>query len=137
MTQLEHPDNLCRFRDPRGQLLARILMSTGLRVGDGCRLALACIVRDVHGAPYLHYTNHKMRREAFVPIDTELAEAVSRQQRVVASELPSATCLLPRPTRNPDGHLPFSTATFRGELDDWLRCCEIRDELGRGCPDRC
>jgi len=26
-------------------------MSTGLRVGDGCKLALDCIVRDVHSAP--------------------------------------------------------------------------------------
>jgi integrase len=131
MTQLEHPDNLRRFKDARGQLLARILMRTGLRVGDGCRLALDCIVRDVHGAPYLHYTNHKMRREAFVPIDTDLAEAIGQQQQAVLTELPSATCLLPRPTRNPDGHMPFSTATFRGELVEWLRCCDIRDELGQ------
>lgn len=131
MAQLEHPDNLAQFKDPRGQLLVRILMSTGLRVGDGCKLALDCIVRDVGGAPYLHYTNHKMRREAFVPIDTELAEAISHHQQWVLAELPSATFLLPRPTRNPDGQQPFSTATFRGELVEWLRSCDIRDELGK------
>jgi hypothetical protein len=106
-------------------------MSTGLRVGDGCKLALDCIVRDVHGAPNLHYTNHKMRREAFVPIDTDLADAIARQQQAALAELPSATFLLPRPTRNPDGHQPFSTATFRGELIEWLRDCDIRDELGK------
>ncbi|HEX5349628.1 MAG TPA: site-specific integrase [Pseudonocardiaceae bacterium] len=131
MTQLEHPDNLAQFKDPRGRLLARILMSTGLRVGDGCKLALDCIVRDVHGAPYLHYTNHKMRREAFVPIDTDLAETITEHQQAVLAELPSATFLLPRPTRNPDGQQPFSTATFRGELVEWLRSCDIRDELGK------
>ena len=131
MAQLEHPDNLARFKDPRGRLLLRILMSTGLRVGDGCKLALDCIVRDVHGAPYLHYTNHKMRRDAFVPIDTDLADAIARQQQAVLAELPSATFLLPRPTRNPDGHQPFSTATFRGELIEWLRDCDIRNELGK------
>jgi integrase len=131
MTQLEHPDNLAQFKDPRGRLLARVLMSTGLRVGDGCKLLLDCIVRDVHGAPYLHYTNHKMRREAFVPIDTDLAEAISQHQQTVLAELPSATFLLPRPTRNPDGQQPFSTATFRGELVEWLRSCDIRDELGK------
>ncbi|MFR9802679.1 tyrosine-type recombinase/integrase [Pseudonocardia sp. RS010] len=131
MAQLEHPDNLARFKDPRGRLLVRILMSTGLRVGDGCKLALDCVVRDVHGAPYVHYTNHKMRREAFVPIDTDLADAISRQQQAVLAELPSATFLLPRPTRNPDGREPFSTATFRGELSEWLRACDIRDELGK------
>lgn len=131
MAQLEHADNLARFKDPRGRLLVRILMSTGLRVGDGCKLALDCVVRDVHGAPYLQYTNHKMRREAFVPIDTDLADAIGRQQQAVIAELPSATFLLPRPTRNPDGHQPFSTATFRGELAGWLRDCDIRDEHGK------
>lgn len=131
MAQLEHPDNLAQFKDPRGRLLVRILMNTGLRVGDGCQLALDCIVRDDHGAPYLKYTNHKMRREAFVPIDTDLAEAISQHQQFVLAELPSATFLLPRPTRNPDGQQPFSTATFRGELIEWLLSCDIRDELGK------
>lgn len=70
MAQLEHPDNLARFADPHGRLLARILMNTGLRVGDGCRLKLDCIIHDGQGAPYLRYNNHKMRRDAFGPIDT-------------------------------------------------------------------
>lgn len=131
MAQLEHADNLARFKDPRGRLLVQILMSTGLRVGDGCKLALDCIVRDANGAPYLHYTNHKMRREAFVPIETDLADAITGQQQAVLADLPSATFLLPRPTRNPDGQQPFSTATFRGELIEWLHDCDVRDELGR------
>jgi integrase len=131
MVQLEHPDNLARFADPRGRLLARILMSTGLRVGDGSRLRLDCIVRDGQGAPYLRYTNHKMRRDAFVPIDTDLAEAIAAQRQTVADEFDDPVFLLPRPTRNPDGKLAFSTATFRGELREWLRVCDIRDECGR------
>jgi integrase len=131
MAQLEREENLARFSDPRGRLLVRILMGAGLRVGDGCRLRLDCIVRDGQGAPYLHYTNHKMRREAFVPIDTELAEAITTQQHAVLAEFPGATYLLPRPTRNLDGRLPFSPATFRGQLHEWLLVCDIRDELGR------
>jgi Phage integrase family/Transposase len=131
MVQLEHPDNLARFADPRGRLLARILMSTGLRVGDGSRLRLDCVVCDGQGAPYLRYTNHKMRRDAFVPIDTDLAEAIAAQQQTVADEFDDPVFLLPRPTRNPDGKLAFSAATFRGELREWLRVCDIRDELGR------
>lgn len=132
MAQLEHPNNLARFADPRGRLLARILMSTGLRVGDGSRLRLDCVVRDGQGAPYLRYTNHKMRRDAFVPIDTDLAEAIAAQQQAVADEFDDPVFLLPRPTRNPEGKVAFSTATFRGELREWLRVCDIRDELGRG-----
>jgi integrase len=131
MTQLEREENLARFGDPRGRLLARILMSTGLRVGDGCKLRLECIVRDGQGAPYLQYVNHKMRRDALVPIDTGLAASIGAQQQAVLAEFPAATCLLPRPTRNPDGQQPFSTATFRGELIAWLHACDIRDELGQ------
>lgn len=131
MAQLEHPTNLDRFADPGGRLLARILMSTGLRVGDGARLGIDCIVRDHDGAPYLRYTNHKMRREAFVPIDTALADAITAQQQHVLAQFDAPAYLLPRPTRNPDGKMAFSTATFRGELQEWLQTCDIRDELGR------
>jgi hypothetical protein len=114
MAQLELEDNLARFHDPRGRLIAKILMATGLRVGDACRLLLGCITRDEQGAPYLHYTNHKMRRDAFVPIGVDLAAAVGFQQQRVLADIPSGTCLLPRPTRNPDGHFGFSPAMFRG-----------------------
>jgi integrase len=131
MAQLEREDNLARFPDPRGRLLARILMSTGLRIGDASSLRVDCIVRDGQGAPYLHYTNHKMAREAFVPIDTELADAITAQQQAVLGEFAEPEYLLPRPTRNPEGKLPFSTATFRGELREWLCDCDIRDEHGR------
>jgi integrase len=131
MTQLERAENLARFPDPAGRLLARILMGTGLRVGDGCKLPLDCVVRDGQGAPYLRYVNHKMSRDAFVPIDDALAEAIAAQQQAVVTMFPQAGCLLPRRTRNLDGKLPFSTSTFRGQLAEWLRACDIRGELGR------
>jgi hypothetical protein len=131
MTQLERDDNLVRWTDPAGRLLARILMGTGLRVGDGCKLPLDCIVRDGQGAPYLRYVNHKMSRDAFVPVDDRLADAIAAQQQAVVTMFPQSGCLLPRRTRNLDGKLPFTSATFRGQLIDWLRLCDIRDELGR------
>lgn len=131
MTQLEREQNLARFPDPAGRLLARILMGTGLRVGDGCKLALDCVVRDGQGAPYLRYVNHKMSRDAFVPIDDQLAGAIAAQQHAVITAFPQSGCLLPRRTRNLDGKLPFSTSTFRGQLTGWLLACDIRDELGR------
>jgi hypothetical protein len=49
----------------------------------------------------------------------------------VVDEFDDPAFLLPRPTRNPEGKVAFSTATFRGELREWLRVCDIRDELGR------
>jgi hypothetical protein len=106
-------------------------MGTGLRVGDGCKLALDCIVRDGQGAPYLRYVNHKMSRDAFVPINDTLDAAIAVQQQAVITTFPEAACLLPRRTRNLDGKLPFSPSTFRGQLISWLLACDIRDELGR------
>ncbi len=55
-----------------------------------------------------------MRRDAYVPIDTDLAEAIAAQQHTVADEFDDPIFLLPRPTRNPEGKVAFSTATFRG-----------------------
>jgi hypothetical protein len=100
MAQLERQENLDRFPDPRGRLLAKILMGTGLRVGDGCKLPLDCLVHDGQGAPYLHYINHKMRRDAFVPIDVDLAEAIKVQQQAVLAAFPAppTCCRGPRET---------------------------------------
>ena len=79
MAQLEHPDNLARWPEPAERLVTVILIRCGLRVGDALRRPFGCLVRDGDGAPYLHYTNHKMRREALVPIDKELEAAIGEQ----------------------------------------------------------
>lgn len=131
MVQLEDPANLARFEDPTGRLLARILMATGLRISDGAGLAIDCLIRDAQGAPYLRYRNHKMFRDAVVPIDDELAVAIESHQQDVISRLPAAEFLLLRETRNPTGRLGYSPDTFRHRLYRWLADCDIRDELGR------
>ena len=58
--------------DPAEPLITLILIRCGLRSRRHCRLSLDCIVTDAEGAPYLRYVNHKMKREALVPIDEEL-----------------------------------------------------------------
>ena len=72
MAQVEHPDNLARWDNPAYRLVTLILIRCGLRVTDALRLPRDCIVLDADGAPYLRYLNHKMKREALVPIDEEL-----------------------------------------------------------------
>ena len=131
MAQLESPPNLARFTDPGYRLLTEILMRTGLRISDACRLARDGVVRDPGGAAYLRYRNHKMRRDAVVPIDEDLAEAIAIQQEAVGDRWPAATCLFPRPTTNPDGTHPVGRSTYVNHLDAWLKTCEIADELGR------
>jgi len=124
MAQVEHPDNLARFTNPAYRLTTLILIRCGLRVSDALKLPPDCVVADSDGAPYLRYFNHKMKREALVPIDEEL-RALLDQQR---AERASAACLFPRPSKNPDGIMPVSSSTYRLALYRWLEHCDVRDE---------
>jgi integrase len=131
MAQIEDRGNLARMADPTSRLLTLILIRTGLRVGDGSRLKLDCIVHDAQGAPYLHYRNHKLKREGLVPIDDELVDKIEDQQERVRQRWPDPSLLLPRQTANPDGRWPLSPTTYRNQLLGWLEACDIRDQAGR------
>jgi len=132
MAQVEHPDNLDRWDNPAHRLVTLVLIGTGLRVTDALRLPRDCIVLDAKDAPYLRYFNHKMKREALVPIDEELRRAITDQQKAVTgSNGGTGSLLLPRPTKNPDGSAPISSNTYRAALYRWLDNCDIRDEHGQ------
>ncbi|TSD92837.1 site-specific integrase [Skermania sp. ID1734] len=132
MAQLERDDNLDRWPDPAGRLVTLILMRCGLRVGDALKLPFDCVVRDADTAPYLRYFNHKMKREALVPVDEEVEQAIGGQQRRVLARWPEGTpVLFPQPRANPDGRKPINTSTYRIALRRWLDDCKIRDEHGR------
>ena len=88
MTQVESPANLDRWTSPEGRLITLILIHCGLRATDACTLAFDCLIHDGQGAPYLRYVNHKMRREAAVPVDEELEAAIRGQQQRVADRWP-------------------------------------------------
>jgi len=129
--QLEGRDTLDRITDPRIRLLVEILIRTGLRIGDATGLALDCLIRDPQGAVYLRYRNHKMRRDAVVPIDDELTTMIEAQRTRTRQQFPTTGVLLPRGSANPDGRLPIPTATFHRQLGLWLETCGVTDELGR------
>jgi integrase len=129
MAQLENPDNLDRWDNPAYQLVTVILMRCGLRVSDALRLPIDCVVTDADGAPYLRYFNHKMKRDALVPIDEELRDLLGRQRHHTARRWPDGTpVLFPRPTKNIDGTAPLASSTYRLALYRWLQSCNIRDE---------
>ena len=132
IAQVERPSNLERFDNPSYELTTRILIRCGLRVSDALKLAFDCIIEDGDGAPYLRYYNHKMRREALVPIDEELRGLIGDQQRRVLARFPDgAPVLFPRPLTNPEGRKPIGSSVYRGALDRWLRKCDVRDERGQ------
>jgi integrase len=132
MAQVEDPANLERWPDPAGRLLTMLLIRCGLRVGDATRLPFDCIVRAADGAPYLRYVNHKLKREALVPIDDGLERQLREQQRrVLARWSAGAPVLFPQPTSNPDGRKPLSATVYRQQLRRWLARCEVRNEHGQ------
>ena len=131
MTQVEQPGNLARQKSHAYRLATLILIRCGLRVSDALKLPFDCTVTGDDGAPYLRYYNHKMKREALVPIDDELTALIREQQQRVLALYPSGTVLFPRPHSNPDGRRPIASATYRDALGQWLKDCDIRDEHGR------
>ncbi|MDQ6782987.1 MAG: site-specific integrase [Actinomycetota bacterium] len=127
MAQIERPDNLDRWVNPAFRLVTMILIRAGLRVNDALRLPRDCVVTDAGGAPYLRYVNHKMKREALVPIDEEIRALIGDQ----AARVAEAPWLFPRQTKNPDGRTPVASSTYRGALYRWLGDCNITDAHGR------
>ncbi len=132
MAQVERPANLDRWNNPAYRLVTLILIRCGLRVTDALRLSIDCVVTDADGAAYLRYYNHKMNREALVPVDEQIQALIDERRREVAGRWPdTARLLFPRPMKNIDGTQPMSSGTYRGALYRWLQRCDIRDEHGR------
>ena len=129
MAQVEAPASLDQWANPSYRLITLILIRCGLRITDACKLPADCVVTDADGAPYLRYYNHKMRREALVPIDEELTGQIAVQRQRTAERWPGGTLVLfPRPQANLPGTRPISGSTYREALYRWLADCDIRDE---------
>jgi integrase len=132
MAQVEDPASLSRWDNPAYQLITLILIRCGLRVSDATGLPAGCLAHDSDGAPYLRYYNRKMKREALVPIDEEIAGLIRQQQRRSRDRWAAGTpVLFPRPNANIDGHRPITGGTYRDALGRWLASCDVRDEYGR------
>ena len=132
MAQLEDPASLDQWNAPARRLITVILIRCGLRLGDALRLPFDCIVRDADNAPYLRYLNHKMNREALVPIDEEIEAWIAGQQHRVRSRWPAgAPVLFPSGRANPDGSKRVSHSGYQHALGEWLLRCDVRDERGR------
>lgn len=132
MAQVEDPANLDKWQDPVYLLITVILMRCGLRLKDACRLPFDCLVHDADGAPYLRYLNHKMKREALVPIDEELEQDIRNQQQRLLERWPAGVpVLFPRKLKNLHGQVPMRGDTYRQVLNPWLERCDIRDANGQ------
>lgn len=140
--------NLPAWSQPEGRFLTELMLASGLRIGDACALEFDPIVTDRDGHPYIRYWNHKMRREAYVPISAVMLDKVRAQQQRVREvyrsqveaylatpapvKLPAVRLrLVPATQINPDGIKPYRTSTYNDQLRRWAATAEIRDEAGR------
>lgn len=130
MAQLEDAANLDKLTDPRWRLLFPLLIETGLRINDALHLSQDCVIQDQHEAPYLRYYNRKMKREALVPISTEMAAAITEQVQRVRTQCSPKAVLFPRETHNSDGTRPASKSVAYEALKVWIAKCRVVDEAG-------
>jgi integrase len=133
MGQLEADENLARLPDQTTRTAVRLLIETGLRSVDALRLPFEPITRDQAGAPYLVFTNHKLAREAVIPISDRVLTEIRRQQAELRARWPAGPppWLFPRPWQNADGHYPLGGGTLNRRLKRWLADCDIRDAHGQ------
>ena len=131
MAQVEDPGNLARQRDPAYRLATLILIRCGLRVSDALRLPFDCVVTDDSGAPYLRYYNHKMKREALVPIDEELRALIGEQQTGSWAVIPPGPCCSPGPPRTPTAGCRSAAIPTGWRSTGGWHDCDIRDEHGQ------
>lgn len=146
MTQVRA--HLPRWPQLDGRFLTELMLATGLRIGDACALGYDPIVRDRDDNPYIRYWNHKMRREAYVPISAAMLGKIREQQARAREQYPAETTaylsqpaprtlpvdglrLVPANHLNPHGLLPVKRSTYNLQLQAWVAKCGITDEAGR------
>ena len=131
MAQLESDAALARLPDPTTRHLVVVLIETGLRAGDACRLLIDCLVPDSVGWPCLRFTNTKVCAEQLIPLTARAADAIRAQQAEVARSWPTSPWLFPAPMANPDGARPFTYNALRQRMGRWQDAIGLRDSAGR------
>lgn len=133
---------------PGGRFLTKLMMATGLRLGDACSLSFNPLIFDTDNNPYVHYWNGKMRREAYVPISTATLELIRSQQQRTTSRFPTAAAqlratparrvlpddalkLTPAEVRNPDGIRGFRRGSYSDQLRRFAVVAGIVDDADR------
>ena len=132
MTQLESSANLERLDDATVRHLLVVLIETGLRITDACRLPFNPITDDSVGWPCLHFYNAKMRAEQLIPLSAHASETIRTQQAHVRARWPDGSrWLFPRQRANPDATHPVGASSVRRRLAAWQDDIDLRDEAGQ------
>lgn len=128
--QLDAAATMARLSDPQLRVAYLAMRHGGLRIGSACSLRLDCLITDPGGQPWLRYTNHKGAEEDLIPISTQIADEVRREQRSARQRFPDTPWLLPGSRANLDGHKHVDQDQIRRNLARWVADCDIRDQAG-------
>ncbi|MGW0664557.1 tyrosine-type recombinase/integrase [Streptodolium elevatio] len=102
-----------------------LLIDTGRRPEEICRLAWDCLTRDQDGKPVLIYDNHKAHRLGRrLPISEATAAVVVKQQEAARRRFPNTPpaelVLLPTTVANPEGRKSMSADWVSGRHRTWV-----------------
>ena len=128
--QFIDPANLARMASEQHRTIVLVLATTGLRVSSVATLARDALEIGSDRHPYLRYRNHKLRREAMLPIGPTLVDQLARQQQHLTASygLAGTGWLLPSPA---SGHKPVSRRTISTVVKSYVRKADIRDGDGQ------
>jgi len=132
MRQIEAPANIARLPALTARTAVSLLIKTGLRMIDATRLPFDPVVLDAAGAPVLLYYNHKLKRDAALPIDDVVLGLIRVQQDALLARYPDGTpWLLPSDRANAAGRESLPGGTLRYQMTKWLAEGDVRDARGQ------
>jgi integrase len=110
---------------PAFRAAAGLLMDTGRRPTEICKLGWDCLDQDSDGKYALIYTDFKANRAGRrLPITDETARVIVGQQQRVRARYPGTTAaelaLFPRPTRNREGKRPIIDSVVASHHRTWV-----------------
>jgi integrase len=131
MAQMESDAALGAITDSTTRHLVIVIMETGLRASDACRLCADCLVTDSVGWPCLRFMNTKVAQEQLIPLSPKAADAIRTQQAELTQRASTSPWLFPAPRANPDGARPFTYSALRQRMTRWQAEIDLHDSAGR------
>lgn len=126
MAQLcEHLDSLGAKGAPEIRTTVELIIDTGRRPDEICRLPYDCLERDGDGKPVLVYDNHKSARKARrLPISGATAAVIIAQQERTRARFPNTPVhqlkLLPTTLANSTGTKPLRSEWVTTRHRSWV-----------------
>lgn len=116
-------------RDPR--VMVEVMIDTGRRPDEVCRLRWGCLDKDPNGKYVLIYDDSKTNKPGRrLPIGKDTADKIRAHRKEVRERFPgtrtSALMLFPRDYKNPTGTSPITEASFGDSHRRYINAIAVR-----------